>query len=152
MASGRHRHFVNDPQNLVEEALEGFELAHRHLVRWNRDPSFVVRSEAPAQPKVALVSGGGSGHEPLHVGFVGTGMLDAAVPGAIFASPAGFQIEQATRMVASELGALYVVKNYTGDVLNFQMAAELVAGEIEVASVVTNDDVAVQDSLYTAGR
>ena len=98
------------------------------------------------------MSGGGSGHEPLHGGFVGTGMLDAACAGHVFTSPVPDQMEAATRAVDGGAGVLHIVKNYTGDVLNFQLAAELVAGEIEVATVVTNDDVAVQDSLYTAGR
>src|SRR5207253_1701311 len=106
----------------------------------------------PKQGKVGLVSGGGSGHEPLHGGFVGLGMLDAACAGNVFTSPTPDQMEAATRAVDGGAGVLHIVKNYTGDVLNFQMAAELVAGEVEVASVVTNDDVAVQDSLYTAGR
>ena len=106
----------------------------------------------PEPGKVGLVSGGGSGHEPLHGGFVGLGMLDAACAGNVFTSPVPDQMEAATRAVDGGAGVLHIVKNYTGDVLNFQLAAELVAGEIEVATVVTNDDVAVQDSLYTAGR
>ena len=112
----------------------------------------MLRAGGPKRGKVGLVSGGGSGHEPLHGGFVGLGMLDAACAGNVFTSPTPDQMEAATRAVDGGAGVLHIVKNYTGDVLNFQMAAELVAGEVEVASVVTNDDVAVQDSLYTAGR
>ena len=112
----------------------------------------VLRTGGPKRGKVGLVSGGGSGHEPLHGGFVGLGMLDAACAGNVFTSPTPDQMEAATRAVDGGAGVVHIVKNYTGDVLNFQMAAELVAGEVEVASVVTNDDVAVQDSLYTAGR
>ena len=112
----------------------------------------MLRAGGPKAGKVGLISGGGSGHEPLHGGFVGLGMLDAACAGNVFTSPVPDQMEAATRAVNGGAGVLHIVKNYTGDVLNFQMAAELVGGEIEVASVVTNDDVAVQDSLYTAGR
>src|SRR5437762_8758780 len=143
---------INDPENVVRDELAGVALAHADLVTVNIDPHYVVRADAPVQGKVALVSGGGSGHEPMHGGFVGVGMLDAACPGNVFTSPTPDQMEAATRAVDGGAGVLHIVKNYTGDVLNFQMAAELVGGEIEVASVVTNDDVAVQDSLYTAGR
>jgi dihydroxyacetone kinase-like protein len=128
------------------------EAAHGDLLRIDYTNSLVIRKDAPRPGKVGVISGGGSGHEPLHGGFVGLGMLDAACPGAVFTSPVPDQMEAATRAVDGGAGVLHIVKNYTGDVLNFQMAAELVAGEIEVATVVTNDDVAVQDSLYTAGR
>jgi phosphoenolpyruvate---glycerone phosphotransferase subunit DhaK len=143
---------INDPKAVVDESVEGFGLAHADLVTVFPDPKYIVRKDAPVAGKVGLVSGGGSGHEPLHGGYVGKGMLDAAVPGAVFTSPTPDQILPATLAVNSGAGVVHIVKNYTGDVLNFQMAADLVAGEIEVSSVITNDDVAVQDSLYTAGR
>src|SRR5947199_6755301 len=144
--------FINDPETVVPEALAGMAAAHPGLLRVDLENQLVLRAEAPVAGKVGLVSGGGSGHEPLHGGLVGLGMLDAACAGAVFTSPVPDQMAAATRAVDGGSGVLHIVKNYTGDVLNFQMAAELVAGEIEVASVVTNDDVAVQDSLYTAGR
>jgi len=143
---------INNVDDIVTEALQGMEVAHGDLLRIDYANNVVIRKDAPRRGKVGLVSGGGSGHEPLHGGFVGLGMLDAACPGAVFTSPVPDQMEAATRAVDGGAGVLHIVKNYTGDVLNFQMAAELVAGEIEVATVVTNDDVAVQDSLYTAGR
>jgi phosphoenolpyruvate---glycerone phosphotransferase subunit DhaK len=143
---------INNVDDIVTEALEGMEVAHGDLLRVDHANSVVIRRDAPRRGKVGLVSGGGSGHEPLHGGFVGLGMLDAACAGAVFTSPVPDQMEAATRAVDGGAGVLHIVKNYTGDVLNFQMAAELLAGEIEVATVVTNDDVAVQDSLYTAGR
>jgi dihydroxyacetone kinase-like protein len=127
--------------------------AHGDRVRVSLDPAYIVRADAPVQGKVGIVSGGGSGHEPMHGGFVGAGMLDAACPGEVFTSPTPDQMLEATKAVDGGAGVLHIVKNYTGDVMNFEMAAELAQGEgIEVASVVTNDDVAVQDSLYTAGR
>ena len=117
------------------------------------DPDFIVRSDAPIRGKVAIVSGGGSGHEPLHGGFVGRGMLDAACPGPVFTSPTPDQVLAATKAVDGGAGVLHIVKNYTGDVMNFEMAADLARDEgIAVESVVIADDVAVQDSLYTAGR
>src|SRR2546421_5170362 len=143
---------INKVDDFVTEELQGLEAAHPDLLRIDYSQNVILRRQAPVKGKVALVSGGGSGHEPLHGGYVGLGMLDAACPGAVFTSPVPDQMEAATRAVDGGKGVLHIVKNYTGDVLNFQMAAELVAGEIEVASVVTNDDVAVQDSLYTAGR
>lgn len=144
---------INDPQNVAQEAASGFAAAHRDLVEICHDPLYIKRAGGPVEGKVALVSGGGSGHEPLHAGFVGAGMLNAAVPGAMFTSPTPDAIEAATKAVSGGAGVLHVVKNYTGDVLNFEMAAELCELEnIEVATVVVNDDVAVQDSLYTAGR
>lgn len=142
---------INEPENVVKEALRGMELAHGDLVRVHYDPDFVVRADAPVQGKVALVSGGGSGHEPMHGGFVGPGMLDAACPGAVFTSPTPDQVQAATEAVDGGAGLLHVVKNYTGDVANFEMAAEL-AEDANVRAVVINDDVAVEDSLYTAGR
>ena len=144
---------INDPQNVVREELEGIEQAHRDFVRVAYDPNFIVRADAPVQGKVALVSGGGSGHEPMHGGFVGLGMLDAACPGEVFTSPTPDQMEAATKAVDGGAGVIHIVKNYTGDVMNFEMAAELCRSEgIEVEAVLVDDDVAVQDSLYTAGR
>lgn len=144
---------INDPDAVVREALEGMEAAHGDLIRVMHDPKVIVRADAPVQGKVGIVSGGGSGHEPMHGGFVGRGMLDAACPGEVFTSPTPDQMLEATKAVDGGAGVLHIVKNYTGDVLNFEMAADLASGEgIEVEAVVTNDDVAVQDSLYTAGR
>jgi phosphoenolpyruvate---glycerone phosphotransferase subunit DhaK len=144
---------INDPADVVADALRGIALAHPDL-RVDHENRVVFRGDAPVRGKVGLVSGGGSGHEPMHAGFVGPGMLDAACAGEVFTSPVPDQVVAATRGVDGGAGVLHVVKNYTGDVLNFDMAAELVAAEsdIEVAAVVTDDDVAVTDSLYTAGR
>ncbi len=144
---------VNDPKNVVTEAVAGFGAAHADLVRVSTDPIYIVRKDAPVAGKVGIVSGGGSGHEPMHGGFVGPGMLDAAVPGAVFTSPTPDPILAATKAVDGGAGVLHIVKNYTGDVLNFETAADLAAADgIEVRSVLVNDDVAVKDSLYTAGR
>jgi dihydroxyacetone kinase-like protein len=144
---------INDPNAVVQDALHGIEAAHGDRVRVSYDPPFVVRIDAPVQGKVGLVSGGGSGHEPMHGGFVGMGMLDAACPGEVFTSPTPDQMSEATKAVDGGAGVLHIVKNYTGDVMNFDMAADLGKAEgIEVESVLTNDDVAVEDSLYTAGR
>jgi phosphoenolpyruvate---glycerone phosphotransferase subunit DhaK len=144
---------INSPDAVVRESLEGMEAAHGDRIRVSYDPAFVVRADAPVQGKVGIVSGGGSGHEPMHGGFVGRGMLDAACPGEVFTSPTPDQMLEATKAVDGGAGVLHIVKNYTGDVMNFDMAADLGKGEgIEVEAVVTNDDVAVEDSLYTAGR
>lgn len=144
---------INDPADVVKEELEGVALAHGDLMTVHYDPNFVVRADAPIKGKVGIVSGGGSGHEPMHGGFVGMGMLDAACPGAVFTSPTPDQMLEATKAVDGGAGVLHIVKNYTGDILNFEMAADLAREEgIEVESVVIDDDVAVQDSLYTAGR
>src|SRR5216684_8051142 len=144
---------INKPEDVVKEELEGMAAAHADLIRVDIEQQIIVRKDAPVQGKVGVISGGGSGHEPMHGGFVGRGMLDAACPGAVFTSPVPDQMLAATRAVNGGAGVLHVVKNYTGDVLNFRMAAELAEDEgIEVAPVVINDDVAVQDSLYTAGR
>src|SRR6187200_403144 len=144
---------INDPADVVREALQGMEAAHADLIKVTYDPYTVLRADAPVQGKVALVSGGGSGHEPMHGGFVGMGMLDAACPGEVFPSPTPDQMESATKAVDGGAGVVHIVKNYTGDVMNFEMAADLGGGEgIEVEAVVIDDDVAVQDSLYTAGR
>jgi dihydroxyacetone kinase-like protein len=143
---------INAPDDVVTDALAGLAAAHPSL-RLDAENKVVVRADAPHQGKVGLVSGGGSGHEPRHGGFVGYGMLDAACAGEVFTSPVPDQMLAATQAVNGGAGVLHIVKNYTGDILNFQLAAELADDEgIEVVSVVVNDDVAVQDSLYTAGR
>lgn len=144
---------LNSAENAVVESVEGFGLAHADLVRVSLDPLYVVRADAPRPGKVALVSGGGSGHEPLHLGFVGPGMLDAAVPGPVFTSPTPGPILAATAAVDGGAGVLFVVKNYTGDVLNFETAAEMADAEgITVRTVMVDDDVAVEGSTWTAGR
>jgi len=144
---------INKPEDVVTEALHGIAAAHADLLRVQFNPNVIVRVDAPVQGKVGLVSGGGSGHEPMHGGFVGPGMLDAACPGEVFTSPTPDQMFDATKAVNGGAGVLHIVKNYTGDVMNFEMAAELAGGEsIQVEAVVIDDDVAVQDSLYTAGR
>ncbi|MDQ3893672.1 MAG: dihydroxyacetone kinase subunit DhaK [Actinomycetota bacterium] len=144
---------INRPEDVVREELQGIAAAHPDLVRVNVDPNYIVRADAPVEGKVAVVSGGGSGHEPMHGGFVGLGMLDAACPGEVFTSPTPDQMLEATKAVNGGAGVLHIVKNYTGDVMNFEMAADLARSEgIEVEAVVIDDDVAVQDSLYTAGR
>jgi dihydroxyacetone kinase-like protein len=144
---------INDPADVVAEALAGIEAAHPDL-RVDHVHKVVHRGDAPRPGKVGVVSGGGSGHEPLHGGFVGPGMLDAACAGEVFTSPVPDQVLAATKLVDGGAGVLHLVKNYTGDVMNFEMAAELAAAETgsRVVSVVTDDDVAVQDSTYTAGR
>jgi dihydroxyacetone kinase-like protein len=143
---------INAPDAVVGEALIGMEAAHAEL-NIDHELQIIYRGDAPVAGKVGIISGGGSGHEPMHGGFVGMGMLDAACPGAMFTSPTPDQMLSATKEVDSGRGVLHIVKNYTGDIMNFEMAAELAAAEgIEVKSVVTNDDVAVEDSLYTAGR
>lgn len=145
---------INDPADVVAEALRGMAAAHPGALRVDTEHRIVYRADAPVRGKVALISGGGSGHEPLHGGFVGRGMLDAACAGEVFTSPVPDQMLEATKGVDGGAGVLHIVKNYTGDVMNFEMAAELAAAEtgVDVATVVTDDDVAVQDSLYTAGR
>ena len=146
------RKLINDPADVVSDALRGLAAAHPSL-RVDAGARIVVRADAPRSGKVGLVSGGGSGHEPLHAGYVGYGMLDAACPGEVFTSPVPDQILAATTAVDGGQGVLHIVKNYTGDVLNFKMAAELAEDDdIEVVSVLVDDDVAVQDSTYTAGR
>src|SRR5689334_23344641 len=144
---------INDPAAVVGEALRGMAAAHPDLAV-DVEHRVVYRADAPVRGKVGLVSGGGSGHEPLHSGFVGPGMLDAACAGEIFTSPVPDQMVAATRGVDGGAGVLHIVKNYTGGVMNFEMAAEIAAADsgVDVVQVVTNDDVAVQDSLYTAGR
>jgi dihydroxyacetone kinase-like protein len=143
---------INAADAVVDEALAGVAAAHGDLVRVI-EPNVVVRADAPKQGKVGVISGGGSGHEPMHGGFVGMGMLDAACPGAVFTSPVPDQMLAATKAVDGGAGVLHIVKNYTGDIMNFELAAEMARAEgIEVTSVVIADDVAVKDSLYTAGR
>lgn len=144
---------INAVEDVVAESVEGFAWAHSDIVEMRTDPIFVVRRGGARDGKVGLVSGGGSGHEPLHAGFVGEGMLDAAVPGTVFTSPTPDHVLPALAAADSGRGVLAIVKNYTGDVLNFETAIELAEVDgIEVATVVVDDDVAVKDSLYTAGR
>jgi len=144
---------INRPEDVIRETLEGMALAHADLLRVDPEQQLIVRKGAPISGKVGIVSGGGSGHEPLHGGFVGKGMLDAACPGAVFTSPVPDQMLAAAKAVNSGAGVLYIVKNYTGDVMNFELAAELAEAEgIDVRSVIINDDVAVEDSTFTAGR
>jgi dihydroxyacetone kinase-like protein len=147
------RKLLNDPEAVVKESLAGLAAAHGDVLRYDADNGYVARVDAPVQGKVALISGGGSGHEPMHGGFVGRGMLDAACPGEVFTSPVPEQMLAATKAVDGGAGVIHIVKNYTGDVMNFKLAAEDAADEgISVESVLIDDDVAVQDSLYTAGR
>lgn len=141
--------FVNDVENLLVESLSGFAAAHQDLVSLKLDPHFVTRANK-AKNKVALISGGGSGHEPLHTGFIGHGMLDAACPGHVFTSPTPDQMMAAAEAVECGKGVLFIVKNYAGDVMNFEMAAEMLS--CEHATVLTSDDVAVENSTYTTGR
>jgi dihydroxyacetone kinase-like protein len=145
--------FINEPADVVKESLAGLAAAHLELVRVDFENSVVLRKDAPVAGKVALISGGGSGHEPMHGGFVGRGMLDAACPGEVFTSPVPDQMLAATKAVDGGAGVVHIVKNYTGDVMNFRLAAEMAEDDgISVQAVLTNDDVAVEDSLYTAGR
>ena len=149
----RLKKLINTPETEVKDAMAGMAAAHADLIRVEYDPNVIIRKDAPRKGKVGLVSGGGSGHEPMHGGYVGLGMLDAACPGAVFTSPTPDQMARATAAVDGGAGVLHIVKNYTGDIMNFEMAAELARGEgAKVNAVITNDDVAVQDSLYTAGR
>ncbi len=143
---------INEVEKVVEESLQGLVKAHADLVKLHPSVRAVLRVDSPKE-KVAVISGGGSGHEPMHTGFVGFGMLDAACPGEIFTSPTPDQMYEAAKAVNGGKGVLYIVKNYSGDIMNFQMAADMLAGEgIPVEQVIINDDVAVEDSLYTAGR
>lgn len=144
---------INEPLDFVRESLEGMAAAYPDLIKVHYDPAFVYKANAPVQGKVAIVSGGGSGHEPMHSGFVGMGMLDAACPGEVFTSPTPDQMLAAAKQVDGGAGILYIVKNYSGDVMNFEMATELARGEgIRVLNILIDDDVAVKDSLYTQGR
>src|SRR5436190_8516961 len=153
VSSAQMRKLINDPADVVRESLTGLAAAHARILRYDAEAQILTRAGAPVQGKVALISGGGSGHEPLHGGFVGKGMLDAACPGEVFTSPVPEQMLAATKAVDGGAGVIHIVKNYTGDVMNFKLAAEDAADEgINVESVLIDDDVAVQDSLYTAGR
>ena len=144
---------VNKTENVIRESLEGMALAHNNMIKVNLDPAFVYRYDAPVKDKVAIISGGGSGHEPMHVGYVGKGMLDAACPGEIFTSSTPDQMLEAARAVDSGAGILNIVKNYSGDVMNFEMAAELASSEgRHVSNIIIDDDVAVKDSSFTQGR
>ncbi|MBD2498838.1 dihydroxyacetone kinase subunit DhaK [Nostoc sp. FACHB-280] len=144
---------INQPEDFVRESLAGMAVAHSDLIKVNCDPTFVYRANAPKPGKVAIISGGGSGHEPMHTGFVGTGMLDAACPGEVFTSPTPDQMLAAAQQVNGGAGILYIVKNYSGDVMNFEMATELARSEgIRALNILIDDDVAVKDSLYTQGR
>ncbi|MEJ1154116.1 MULTISPECIES: dihydroxyacetone kinase subunit DhaK [Microbacterium] len=144
--------FINEPAAVLADSLKGVEAAHPDL-RVDHENRVIYRGTPTRPGKVALLSGGGTGHEPLHGGFVGTGMLDAACAGEVFTSPTPDQMLAATQAVDSGAGVLHIVKNYTGDVLNFEMAAELAAAEgVRVESIIVNDDVAVEDSTFTAGR
>jgi dihydroxyacetone kinase-like protein len=144
---------INAVEDVVKEQLEGMAAAHPDLLKVHFEPNYVYRADAPVQGKVALISGGGSGHEPMHGGFVGMGMLDGACPGEVFTSPTPDQMYECAKTVNGGAGVLFIVKNYTGDVLNFETAAELAAADgMQVQSILIDDDVAVKDSLYTAGR
>ncbi|MBD2570354.1 dihydroxyacetone kinase subunit DhaK [Anabaena lutea] len=144
---------INQPEDFVRESLEGMAVAHGDLIKVNYEPTFVYRADAPMQGKVAIISGGGSGHEPMHAGFVGEGMLDAACPGEVFTSPTPDQMLAAAQQVDGGAGILYIVKNYSGDLMNFEMATELARSEgIRTLNIIIDDDVAVKDSLYTQGR
>lgn len=144
---------INKPEDVVRENLAGMVAAHSDIIKVHFEPNFVYRADAPVRNKVALISGGGSGHEPMHAGFVGSGMLDAACPGEVFTSPTPDQILEAAKTVYGGAGVLNIVKNYSGDVMNFEMAAELAQSEgIRVLNILIDDDVAVKDSLYTQGR
>jgi phosphoenolpyruvate---glycerone phosphotransferase subunit DhaK len=144
---------INEPNQVVEDMLAGMVAAHSNRIKRLPNTTVIVRKDAPIQGKVGLVSGGGSGHEPSHAGYVGKGMLDGAVCGEVFTSPTPDQIFEAIKAVDSGKGVLLIIKNYTGDIMNFEMAAEMAEAEgINVAKVVVNDDVAVEDSTYTTGR
>ncbi len=144
---------INQPEDFVRESLYGMAAAHPDLLKVQFEPNFVYRADAPVPGKVAIISGGGSGHEPMHAGFVGMGMLDAACPGEVFTSPTPDQMLEAAKKLDSGAGILYIVKNYSGDVMNFEMATELARTEgIQVLNILIDDDVAVKDSLYTQGR
>jgi len=141
--------FINHIDDLLVDSLSGFAAAHRDLVKLHLEPNYLTRAQKP-QNKVALISGGGSGHEPLHTGFIGYGMLDAACPGHVFTSPTPDQMMAAAEAVENGRGVLFIVKNYAGDIMNFEMAAEMLP--FENATVITSDDVAVENSTYTTGR
>lgn len=144
---------INKSEDFVRESLQGMAQAHSDFIKVEYDPTFVYRVDAPIPGKVAIISGGGSGHEPMHAGFVGLGMLDAACPGEVFTSPTPDQMLAAAKKVDGGAGIVYIVKNYSGDIMNFEMATELARSEgIQVLNILIDDDVAVKDSLYTQGR
>ncbi|MCL0031234.1 dihydroxyacetone kinase subunit DhaK [Dehalococcoidia bacterium] len=142
--------FVNNVDDILTESLIGFGDTHSDILEVNLKPDFVVRKSKPVNPKVALISGGGSGHEPMHVGFVGYGMLDAACPGHVFSAPTPDQMEAAASQVHSGKGILFIVKNYSGDIMNFEMGADML--NLENQTIIVNDDVSVEDSTFTTGR
>ena len=142
--------FINNVDDFLKESLDGFGKAHSDIIRVNFDPNFISRNTKTKEGKVSLISGGGSGHEPMHGGFVGHGMLDAACPGFVFSAPTPDQMLAAAEHVDSGAGVLFIVKNYSGDIMNFQMGAEMYSGKND--SIITNDDVAVEDSTFTTGR
>ena len=142
--------FLNSKDDFLKESLQGFGAAHQDIITCHYDPNFITRSKATKKGKVAIISGGGSGHEPMHGGFVGYGMLDAACPGFVFSSPSPDQMIAASEKVEGGEGILFIVKNYSGDIMNFQMAAEMMTGPSK--TLLINDDVAVEDSLFTTGR
>ena len=142
--------FLNSKDDFLKESLQGFGAAHKDIITCHYDPNFITRSKATKKGKVAIISGGGSGHEPMHGGFVGYGMLDAACPGFVFSSPSPDQMIAASEKVEGSAGILFIVKNYSGDIMNFQMASEMMTRVSE--TVLINDDVAVEDSSFTTGR
>jgi phosphoenolpyruvate---glycerone phosphotransferase subunit DhaK len=144
---------INKPEDFVRESLEGMAAAYADLIQVHFEPTFIYRADAPIKGKVAIISGGGSGHEPMHAGFVGIGMLDAACPGEVFTSPTPNQMLEAAKVVDGGAGILYIVKNYSGDVMNFEMATEFAHGEgIRVLNITIDDDVGVKNTSYTQGR
>ena len=142
--------FINNVDDFLKESLNGFNKAHSDIIKVNFEPNFISRKTKTKEGKVSLISGGGSGHEPMHGGFVGHGMLDAACPGFVFSAPTPDQMQAAAEHVDSGAGVLFIVKNYSGDIMNFQMGAEMYSGKND--SIITNDDVAVEDSTFTTGR
>lgn len=144
---------INDPEQVVQDMIKGLVVAQSNHIKQIPDTTVIARKDAPVADKVGLVSGGGSGHEPAHAGYIGKGMLDAAVVGEVFTSPTPDQVLAAIKAVDSGAGVFLIIKNYTGDVMNFEMAAEMAEAEgIQVEKVVVNDDVAVEDSSFTSGR
>lgn len=142
--------FINNVEDILTESLNGFGLSHSDILKIHLNPNFITRADKSKEGKVSLISGGGSGHEPLHGGFVGYGMLDAACPGQVFTSPTPDQMISASQAVDNGGGILFIVKNYSGDLMNFEMASEMIG--IENMTVLVNDDVAVEDSSFTTGR
>ena len=142
--------FINNVDTILNESLSGFSKANSEIIDVNFSPNYIFRKNKPKNPKVSLITGGGSGHEPLHGGFVGYGMLDAACPGQVFSAPTPDQIVEACKKVHNEKGILFIVKNYSGDIMNFEMASELL--DFKHQTIIVNDDVAVEDSTYTSGR